>query len=346
MNLDDFDYFLPPHLIATEPPSERGESRLLRVQGAGHAMEDALFGDLPNMLAPADLLVFNNTRVIRARLRGVKESGGRVEVLVERVLSQDMALALVRASHSPRAGAILHLGEGLEVEVIGREGEFFRLRFLGGPSVYEALDLHGEVPLPPYMGRQPEARDDARYQTVYASRPGAVAAPTAGLHFTESMRDRLRAMGVKQCELTLHVGAGTFNPVRVNDLARHRMHREWYEVPQAVVDAVNETRLAGGRVVAVGTTSVRALEASATASGAVTSIAAETDLFIQPGYQFRVVDALITNFHLPKSTLLMLVSAFAGTEVIRQAYAHAIAAEYRFFSYGDAMLLKRAGGPT
>jgi len=287
------------------------------------------------------VLVFNNTRVVKARLAGTKDTGGRVEVLIERVLGPYEALAQISASHAPRPGTRLRLAGAVDAVVLGRDDDLFRLRFEGDASVLEVLERHGSVPLPPYITHPPEAEDELRYQTVYARTPGAVAAPTAGLHFDEPLLDALHARGVELAFLTLHVGAGTFQPVRARTIAEHRMHGEWYEIPAATVDAVRGARARGGRVIAVGTTSLRALEASARA-GELTAGRGETDLFITPGFRFRVVDRLVTNFHLPKSTLLMLVSAFAGMEPIRAAYRHAIAQRYRFFSYGDAMLIDRA----
>ena len=338
MRVSDFDYELPAELIAQHPPAERGASRLLHVDGNTGAMEDLRFADIASLLHPRDLLVVNDTRVIKARLHGRKDSGGDVEVLVERVLDAHRALAMVRASKTPRAGRFLEFAGGVRAEVLGRHGEFFELRFEEG--VLDVLSIHGEVPLPPYIGHPADAEDEARYQTVYARVPGAVAAPTAGLHFDEAMLAALDAKGVARASITLHVGAGTFQPVRVDDVAEHVMHSEWYSIPEATVDAVAKARAAGGRVVAVGTTALRALE-SAAATGALRAGAAETRLFIVPGYRFRVVDRLVTNFHLPRSTLLMLVSAFAGVDAIRTAYRHAVARRYRFFSYGDAMLLEK-----
>ena len=342
MTLDDFDYDLPAELIAQEPAPDRAGSRLLRVDVASGRFQDGLFRDLPGCVRPGDLLVFNDTRVIKARLHGVKDTGGRVEALIERVLDDREALAQVSASHSPRPGSRLTFAEAVVAEVLGREGEFFRLRFVGDTGVLEILERHGELPLPPYIGRTAQAQDERRYQTVYARHAGAVAAPTAGLHFTEGMIADLEAMGVLVRRITLHVGAGTFQPVRVHDLSEHRMHSERFEVSAEVVDTVAQVRAAGGRVIAVGTTSIRALE-SAAADGNLHACSGETRLFITPGYEFKVVDALLTNFHLPRSTLLMLVSAFGGMETIRRAYAHAIEARYRFFSYGDAMFIDRRG---
>ncbi|MDR2208281.1 MAG: tRNA preQ1(34) S-adenosylmethionine ribosyltransferase-isomerase QueA [Azoarcus sp.] len=338
--VDDFDYALPAHLIAQAPLAERDASRLLVV---GRPLADRHFADLPEFIRPDDLLVFNDTRVLHARLFGVKESGGAVEVLLERSLGPHEALAQVRASRSPRAGATLRLADAFDVTVQGRVGEFFHLRFPQGENLVDLIERYGKMPLPPYIQREAVEADEGRYQTVYARAPGSVAAPTAGLHFDERMLETLAGCGAKSAWLTLHVGAGTFQPVRVHDLAEHRMHRERYIVPPATVDAVAATRRKGGRVIAVGTTSLRALEAAA-CHGELVAGEGETELFILPGFRFRVVDALITNFHLPRSTLLMLVSAFAGRETIRRAYAHAIDRGYRFFSYGDAMFLTRDNG--
>ena len=341
MRLDDFDYELPPELIAQAPAAARGASRLLHLDGATGQLDDLRFTDILDLLHPGDLLVLNDTRVIKARLAGRKASGGKIEVLIERVLNAHEVQAQVRASHAPQAGSMLLLGDGIAAEVTGREDDLYRLRFNGDADVWTILERHGALPLPPYITHTPDAVDEARYQTVYAKTPGAVAAPTAGLHFDAAMLDALRARGVSAAYLTLHVGAGTFQPVRVQNLAEHRMHSEWYSLPQATVDALRTTRAAGGRIVAVGTTSLRALETAA-AAGDLVAGAGETRLFVMPGYRFRIVDRLITNFHLPKSTLLMLVSAFGGVEHIRRAYQHAIAQRYRFFSYGDAMLIDRA----
>ena len=340
MRLSDFDYALPPDLIAQHPPERRSASRLLHVDGATGALEDLRFADIESLLDSRDLLVVNDTRVIKARLRGRKDSGGDVEMLVERVLDENRALAQVRASKPLKEGRHVILAEGSEIEVLARRGEFYELRF-PAPGVFAVLEARGEVPLPPYITHRAEDSDAARYQTVYAREPGAVAAPTAGLHFDEPLLAALRAKGVGIASLTLHVGAGTFQPVRVDEISRHVMHSEWYAVPEPTVAAIAAARARGGRVVAVGTTALRALE-SAAAEGELRAGSAETRLFITPGYRFRVVDRLVTNFHLPKSTLLMLVSAFAGTDNIRRAYAHAVADRYRFFSYGDAMLLECA----
>lgn len=336
LTLADFDYALPPDLIAQAPLPQRSASRLLVLDGRQRA--DARFIDLPNMLRPGDLLVMNDTRVLHARLLGRKASGGQVEVLVERLLESDVVLAQLRASKSPKAGSRVRLEDAIDVEVLGREGEFYRLRFAGDAA--ELIERHGRLPLPPYIERTVQAVDEWRYQTVYAREQGSVAAPTAGLHFDEDLLASLRAMGVGIAHVTLHVGAGTFQPVRTSRLSEHRMHIERYVVPQATAAAIAATRAAGGRIVAVGTTSLRTLE-SAAQEGGVKVGAGDTALFVVPGFEFKVVDMLITNFHLPKSTLLMLVSAFGGFDEIRAAYRHAIAARYRFFSYGDAMLLQR-----
>ena len=338
MRASDFDYELPPDLIAQHPPESRGASRLMHLDGNTGEIEDLRFSDIVPLLRAGDLLVVNDTRVIKARLRGRKDSGGEVEVLVERVLDHRRALAMLRASKSPKAGRFLEFADGVRAEVLGRHEEFFELRFDEG--VLDVLAAHGEVPLPPYITHVAGADDEARYQTVYARAPGAVAAPTAGLHFDEPLLAALEAKGVARASLTLHVGAGTFQPVRSDDIAGHVMHSEWYSIPEETVQAIARTRAARGRVVAVGTTALRALE-SAAAAGELRAGSAETRLFIVPGYRFRVVDRLVTNFHLPRSTLLMLVSAFAGTDNIRRAYRHAVAQRYRFFSYGDAMLLEK-----
>lgn len=342
LSLADFDYDLPPELIAQFPLPERTASRLL-VADAGR-LEDRRFADLPALLRKGDLLVFNDTRVLHARLHGVKDSGGRVEVLIERPVGRHEALAQIRASHAPWPGSRLLLEGRLEVQVVAREGAFFLLRFPGPEDLVALLEQHGKLPLPPYIQRQAEDADEARYQTVYARSHGSVAAPTAGLHFDEPLLAALSAMGVASAWLTLHVGAGTFQPVRVTDLAHHRMHRERYVIPADTVAALDAARAAGGRVIAVGTTTLRALEAAAQ-EGDILAGPGETELFILPGFRFRTADALITNFHLPKSTLLMLVSAFGGLDNLRRAYAHAVAEHYRFFSYGDAMFIVRHDRP-
>jgi len=340
MRVADFDYALPEELIAQRPAAERSRSRLLHLDARTGALADLQFTDLPRLLEPRDVLVLNDTRVIKARLEGRKATGGRIELLVERLLGEREVLALVRASHPPRPGSELRVGDGVRAEVLAREDDLYRLRFADA-TVAELLERCGRVPLPPYITHAPDASDSDRYQTVYAERPGAVAAPTAGLHFDRAMLERLAAQGVRIARVTLHVGAGTFQPVRTESVEAHRMHRERFEVPQATVEAIESARREGGRVLAAGTTALRALE-SAARGGRLEATAGETDLFVYPGFGFRVVDRLLTNFHLPKSTLLMLVAAFAGAENIRRAYAHAIGQRYRFFSYGDAMLIERA----
>jgi S-adenosylmethionine:tRNA ribosyltransferase-isomerase len=339
LSLADFAFDLPPELIAQVPAATRTGSRLLHVDGA--RLSDLGFTDLPLQLRPGDLLVFNDTRVINARVFAHKPTGGKVELLVERIVADNEAWVQLRASHAPAIGGTLHLPCDARATVVACDDRFWRLRFEDTGPLVEWLEQHGDVPLPPYIARRPEHDDATRYQTVYAREPGAVAAPTAGLHFDAEMLAALAARGVRQAFVTLHVGAGTFNPVKTSDLSLHRMHREWYRIPQATADAVAATVACGGRVVAVGTTSLRALE-SAGAGDGLRIGEGETALFVTPGFHFRVVDRLITNFHLPKSTLLMLVSAFAGYDNIRSAYAHAIEQKYRFFSYGDAMLLERA----
>ena len=333
-SLSDFDFDLPPERIAQLPLPDRSASRLLHLDG--EHIVDRQFADIVDQLVPGDVLVMNDTRVLKARFFGVKETGGNVEVLVERVLDSRTVLAQVRASKSPKPGNRMRLADAFDVVAGERAGEFFTLTFDG--DVFELIEAHGRLPLPPYIEHDADEFDETRYQTVYSREPGAVAAPTAGLHFDEALLDKLKAKGVHFAYVTLHVGAGTFQPVRVEVLAEHNMHTEWYTVPQATVDAVRAAKAAGRDVVAVGTTSLRALE-SASQSGQLVAGSADTALFITPGYTFKTVTRLITNFHLPKSTLLMLVSAFAGYEPIKRAYAHAIASQYRFFSYGDAMLL-------
>jgi S-adenosylmethionine:tRNA ribosyltransferase-isomerase len=340
MKLDDFDYDLPPELIAQTPAPRRTASRLLHLDGVSGALHDLQFPDVLELIAPEDVIVMNDTRVIKARLMGRKKTGGRVEVLVERVLGHDEVLVQMRVSHPPAEGSSIVLADAVEATVVERRGSFFRLRFEGCDDVFAVLERHGAVPLPPYIEHAPEPSDEARYQTVYARDPGAVAAPTAGLHIDQPLLDALRSRGTGIAYVTLHVGAGTFQPVRSDDVAAHEMHAEWYSVPQATIEAIGAARSRGGRVLAVGTTTLRALEtAGATRLEAGVG---ETRLFILPGYRFNVVDRLITNFHLPKSTLLMLISAFAGTQNVRAAYQHAIRNRYRFYSYGDAMLIERA----
>jgi len=333
MLVSDFDYSLPDELVAQYPTAERRASRLLHV---AERLADLQFADLPGLLREGDLLVFNDTRVIRARLRAAKETGGRSEVLIERVQSDYEALAHVRASKSPKPGSKLLFADGAEATVVGRDGALYQLSF--SLPVMACLEQYGEVPLPPYLHRSSEAVDDERYQTVYACDPGAVAAPTAGLHFDDAMLRETQAAGVQHAFVTLHVGAGTFQSLRHEDVHANRLHSERLQVDAASCDAIRQTRAHGGRVIAVGTTSVRALE-SAAASGELAPYSGETDLFIRPGYKFRTIDAMITNFHLPKSSLLMLVAAFAGTERVLSAYSHAVRERYRFFSYGDSMFL-------
>jgi len=345
--LADFDFTLPPELIAQHPAAERSGSRLL--DGTGSQPTDRTFRDLPGLLRAGDLLVFNDTRVIKARLLGSKATGGSVEALVERVLPGNEVMVHLRASKSPKPGAVIHFvsGDGrsrFRAEMLGRggpENSLFHLCFPSEP--FALIEQHGHVPLPPYITHADDADDERRYQTVFAAQPGAAAAPTASLHFDEAVLSALEERGIRRAGVTLHVGAGTFQPVRTDNLAEHRMHSEWFDVPQATADAIEATHAAGGRVVAAGTTTLRALE-SAALGGTLQSGSRDTDIFITPGFSFRVVDRLITNFHLPKSTLLMLVSAFAGHEHMMALYRHAIAQRYRFFSYGDAMLLSRSSG--
>jgi len=339
MQRSDFHFDLPEPLIAQQPLPERGASRLLYLDGPSGVVRDLAFADLPRLVAPNDLLVFNDTRVMRARLFGRKHSGGRVEILIERLLGKRAALVQVRANRILKAGTPILLAGGEQLEVAGRNGDLFRLHSLDA-GFADLMARHGHIPLPPYIQRLDEASDLERYQTVYSRREGAVAAPTAGLHFATPMLACLAERGVRIVHLTLHVGAGTFQPVRVERLEEHAMHCEWLEVEQEVCTAVTTSREAGGRVIAVGTTSVRGLE-SAFRAGDLRPYRGNTRLFICPGYRFRVVDAMITNFHLPESTLLMLVSAFGGFKQVMAAYRHAVRQSYRFFSYGDAMFLTR-----
>jgi len=342
--LGDFDFSLPEGLIAQQPAPHRSASRLL--DGRGGTPADRQFRDLPLLLNPGDLLVFNDTRVIKARLFGEKPTGGAVEALVERVLPEHRVIAQLRVSKAPRPGTTIRVADAFDAEVIGRAGpdaSMYELRFPSDP--FALLEQHGHVPLPPYIAHADGALDHERYQSVFAQRPGAVAAPTASLHFDDAVLAALAARGVARAAVTLHVGAGTFQPVRTDNLAEHRMHSEWYEVPAATAHAIDAARARGGRIVAVGTTTLRALESAALGAAPgelLASGARETELFITPGFRFRVVDQLVTNFHLPKSTLLMLVCAFAGYDHVRALYRHAIEARFRFFSYGDAMLLARA----
>jgi len=337
LKLSEFQFELPADLIAQRPLEHRSDSRLLHVSRSGGPLADRSFRDLPAMLRKGDLLVFNNTRVIPARLFGKKETGGRVEIMLERMLDDHECIAQLRASKTPRAGSRIFLEDGSWLEVTGRKGSFFRLRAPGG-ELGDKLEHLGHMPLPPYIERPDTPQDRERYQTVYARHPGAVAAPTAGLHFDDFLLEQIDALGVERAEVTLHVGAGTFQPVRCDRIEDHRMHAEQLEVAQSVCDAVQRTRERGGRVIAVGTTAVRSLETAA-ASGELKPFAGESRIFIYPGYEFRVIDGLVTNFHLPESTLLMLVCALAGMDEMLAAYRHAVEQRYRFFSYGDAMLV-------
>jgi S-adenosylmethionine:tRNA ribosyltransferase-isomerase len=339
MRTSDFDYPLPEELIAQRPLQRRSASRLLYVPGDGD-VEDRFFSELPQLLQPGDLLVFNDTRVFPARVFGRKTTGGRIELLVERILGDRRALVHIRASKSPKAGAVLELPAGVRASVGERQGELFNVTFDCEGTLLEYLEQVGRMPLPPYIVREDEVEDAERYQTVYAQRTGAVAAPTAGLHFDEALLDKLQERGIGQAYVTLHVGAGTFQPVRVERVQDHYMHAEQFEVSDEVCRRIAETRARGGRVVAVGTTVVRSLETAA-AGGELQPFTGETNLFITPGYRFRCIDALITNFHLPRSSLLMLVCAFGGYERIMHAYRHAVWRRYRFFSYGDAMLIEK-----
>jgi len=342
MKTADFHFDLPPELIAQRPPAERRDSRLLVVSADG-GLTDRRFTDIVEYLRADDLMVLNDTRVIPARLLGHKQSGGRVEVLVERIENDSEAVAHIRASKSCKPGTRLLMEQQLELEVLGREGDLFRVRLLGHTDFFTALEQAGRIPLPPYIDRAADEEDRRRYQTVYADAPGAVAAPTAGLHFDEAMLELLQQQGVEVGRLTLHVGAGTFQPVRSENIEAHEMHSERIIISETLAGQIAKTRQRGGRVIAVGTTVVRALESVADEHNAVKPFQGETDIFILPGYRFRVIDAMITNFHLPESTLLMLVSAFAGKDNIMNAYRHAVAEGYRFFSYGDACFIEKAG---
>ena len=342
MQLSDFNYELPADLIAQHPLANRTDSRLLEVKADGIndvVLLDRQFKDILNLIKSGDLLVFNDTKVIPARLHGKKESGGNVELLIERISGDKQAWVQIRASKVPKTGSIVHihnqLGETFPVEMIGYDGRFYEVLF--PENVFALIERFGELPLPPYIEHRPDSEDAQRYQTVVAKNPGAVAAPTAGLHFDQNILQQLQDLGVQQASITLHVGAGTFTPVREEDLSKHKMHHEWFSIPEQTLLAIEETKRNGGRVIAVGTTSLRALESQAL----IQQSSGETNLFITPGFEFKIVDCLLTNFHLPKSTLLMLVSAFAGMENIRAAYQHAIDQKYRFFSYGDAMFLCR-----
>lgn len=340
MLVSDFHFDLPDELIARFPAKERTSSRLLHLNGINGELHHRQFKDLLTLLKPEDILVFNNTRVIPARLFGRKDTGGKVEILVERVLNQYEVLAHVRSSKSPKPGAHIVLENDTQVLMVEREGELFRLKFLAAEGVLPQLAEVGHMPLPPYIDREDESSDRSRYQTVYAERDGAVAAPTAGLHFDEAMLNDIRAKGCETVFVTLHVGAGTFQSIRVDRVEDHKMHSEYVEVDASVVQKINAAKARGGRVIAVGTTSLRSLEA-ASQSGQLEPFQGETDIFIYPGYSFKTVDALVTNFHLPSSTLIMLVSAFAGTDNVRRAYHEAVEQRYRFFSYGDAMFIEK-----
>lgn len=346
MKLKDFSFELPEHLIAKYPTEKRADSRLLHLNGISGQTSHRQFKDMPELVESGDLLVFNNTRVMPARLLGKKETGGQVEVLVERILPDDTVLAHVRASKAPKPGTRLRLEDAIDVEVTGRDDALFLLNFQHEEPVLSLLEKHGHMPLPPYIDRPDENSDKERYQTVYNAKPGAVAAPTAGLHFDDDILAALKEKGVNLAFVTLHVGAGTFQPVRVDDIETHKMHSEYAEVPQNVVDAILATKAAGKRVIAVGTTSVRSLESAAVAAETTADVImpfyADTDIFIYPGFRFKVVDAMFTNFHLPESTLMMLISAFAGRDNVMRAYQEAIESEYRFFSYGDSMFIEKA----
>lgn len=340
MKTQDFDFHLPERLIAQHPTESRSASRLLYLNALTGSISDEQFIDIDNHLSSNDLLIFNDTRVIKARLFGEKLTGGSIEVFIERVISDHEAYALIRSSRSPRIGSLLKLSEVLDVEVIGRNGDLFHVRFLTDTPLMELLEQYGNLPLPPYITHSADGVDEARYQTIFAKHAGAVAAPTAGLHFDDVVLAKLKAKGVQIAYITLHVGAGTFQPVKVENIAEHTMHSEVYHIPSETVNLIEKTRMAGGKITAVGTTVLRALESAAQAGG-ITAGNQETSIFITPGFVFNIVDRLLTNFHLPKSTLLMLVSAFAGYNNIKKAYQHAVINEYRFFSYGDAMLLER-----
>ena len=348
MQVVDFHFDLPEHLIAKSPKKDRASSNLMSLNGDSGEILHNQFQQILDFINPGDLMIFNNTRVIPARLFGQKASGGKVEILVERVVDEHTVLAHVRANKSPKPGNILILEGEVEAEMIGRQDDLFELKFLGEETVLSALERKGHMPLPPYIDRPDTEEDKERYQTVYNEKPGAVAAPTAGLHFTDELLAQLKEKGVNMEFVTLHVGAGTFQSIRVDDVKEHKMHSEYAEVPQNVVDAIKTTKAAGNRVIAVGTTSVRSIESAAWKAAVetgkieqLTPFTGETDIFIYPGFEFKVVDAMVTNFHLPESTLIMLVSAFAGQDNILKAYNEAIAKEYRFFSYGDAMFLTR-----
>ena len=347
MRTEDFNFYLPDALIAQHPTSERTASRMLHLNGADGSLADNMFLDLPDFLRSNEVIVFNDTRVIKARLFGIKHSGGSVEVLIERVINQHIVYAHIRASRSPKIGSRLTLSNAFDAEVIARHDDLFELRFLSEDSVLDLLEQYGALPLPPYITHKATSEDEERYQTVFSKHLGAVAAPTAGLHFNEAMLETLKQKGINIAYVTLHVGAGTFQPVRVDNISEHKMHSELYSISQATVDMIQAAKNSGAKVTAIGTTALRALESAARVNesnpnGNLQAGSGETDIFITPGYQFKVVDRLFTNFHLPKSTLLMLVSAFAGMPNIKKAYEHAITKQYRFFSYGDAMLIEKS----
>ncbi len=348
MQVVDFHFDLPEHLIAKSPKKDRASSNLMSLQGESGDIQHKQFQQILDLINPGDLMIFNNTRVIPARLFGQKASGGKVEILVERIIDEHTVLAHVRANKSPKPGNVLILEGEVEAEMVGRQDDLFELKFTGDETVLSALERKGHMPLPPYIDRPDTEEDKERYQTVYNEKPGAVAAPTAGLHFTDELLAQLKDKGVNTEFVTLHVGAGTFQSIRVDDVKEHKMHSEYAEVPSSVIEAIRKTKAAGKRVIAVGTTSVRSIESAAWKSGMTAgnfdqlqNFTGETDIFIYPGFEFKVVDAMVTNFHLPESTLIMLVSAFAGQENILKAYNEAIAKEYRFFSYGDAMFLTK-----
>ncbi|MGZ9897711.1 tRNA preQ1(34) S-adenosylmethionine ribosyltransferase-isomerase QueA [Shewanella gaetbuli] len=343
MRVTDFSFELPDELIARYPTEQRNASRLLTLNGQNGQLADKQFTDLLELVNPGDLMVFNNTRVIPARLFGQKSTGGKLEILVERMLDDKRILAHVRSSKSPKVDSIINLDSGYQMKMVARHDALFELELLADNTLLAVLEEIGHMPLPPYIDRPDEDADKERYQTVYNQKPGAVAAPTAGLHFDDAMLQALKDKGVNIAFVTLHVGAGTFQPVRVDNVLEHKMHSEWAEVPQTVVDLIAQTKAAGNRVVAVGTTSVRSLESAAKACGdaPLTEFSGDTDIFIYPGFNFKVVDAMVTNFHLPESTLIMLLSAFAGYDEVMHAYHHAIEQKYRFFSYGDAMFVTK-----
>lgn len=345
MRTTNFDFYLPPELIAQFPATERSASRLLRLDGTSGALHDAQFAHLCDFIDSGDLLIFNNTQVIKARLTGQKSTGGAIEALVERVIDEHQVLAHIRSSNPPKPGSRLIFAQAFEAEVQSRQEDLFLLKIDSNRPILDLLNEYGALPLPPYITHAADKTDDERYQTVYAKIPGAVAAPTAGLHFDDAMLKRLHDKGVQCAYVTLHVGAGTFQPVRVEHIHQHKMHSELYWVPEETVALIQQTKAAGKKVTAVGTTALRALE-SAALSGGIKAGSGDTNIFITPGYQFKVVERLLTNFHLPKSTLLMLVSAFAGVDNIKKSYQHAIDEKYRFFSYGDAMLIEKQMHPS